>query len=598
MLHRILTCVLIFLMIFIPVVSGCTTFVVTREASEDGSVFVGHTNDGFGSGLVYNRIREDMVSFRHVPAKDHPEGALRQVVYDPNSGGEFLGEASSSGTETVIIGDIPEVNHTFAYITGSYGIINEHQLMTGECTDYAKIHPGAEKGKRIFYSSELSNIALERCRTAREAVLLIGHLIETYGYYGTGETLIFADPSDAWVIEMCGGTPDGTGGYWAAQQIEPGEIFVAANEFRIRELSSDNPRQLFPEDLGQDAEAMGWWNPSDGPLDWAAVFGIGEYSHPYYSQGRVWRIFDRMAPSLSLSPYVEGPFSKAYPFSVRPDEPVNITRALSIFRDHYEGTVYDLTAPPAGGPFGDPYRVWGEFDLHDAPYEGELKPGSWPRPISTDPCGYSYVCQGRDSLPDIIGGVCWLGLSSPSETCYVPFYAGIYHLPRPYLHGSHWEFDLNAAFWPYELLQNWARLMYSNIAPEIRAEQERIEGAAIARQPEIEAKAHELYVSGEDEARMFLTEYTNETAMNALNDWIALMGRMIVTYRNGNFNDVQNRSITNIGYPAWWYESSGYQYGPRVYDMKSLKEIPGVRYTGEVANITGDPVRYIRDYQT
>ncbi|HPP77423.1 C69 family dipeptidase, partial [Methanospirillum sp.] len=101
--------------------------------------------------------------------------------------------------------------------------------------------------------------------------------------------------------------------------------------------------------------------PEDGDLYWAYVFGVGEYSHPYYSQSRVWRIFDRLAPSLGLSPYVEGPFSKAYPFSIKPDSPVNITNALSIFRDHYEGTVYDLTAPPAGGPFGDPYRVWGRL---------------------------------------------------------------------------------------------------------------------------------------------------------------------------------------------------------------------------------------------
>ena len=137
-------------MIAIPASFGCTTFVVTDEASEDGSVFVGHTNDGFGTGLVANRIREDMVVFRHVPAKDHMEGAKRQVIYDPNSGGEFLGEASSSETESVVIGEIPEINHTYAYITGSYGIINEHQLMSGECTDYAKIHPSAEKDNRIF----------------------------------------------------------------------------------------------------------------------------------------------------------------------------------------------------------------------------------------------------------------------------------------------------------------------------------------------------------------------------------------------------------------------------------------------------------------
>jgi dipeptidase len=343
---------------------------------------------------------------------------------------------------------------------------------------------------------------------------------------------------------------------------------------------------------------MGWWNPEDGDPDWAQVFGIGEYSHPYYSQSRVWRIFDRLAPSSGLSPYVQGPFSTAYPFSIEPDTPVNITTALSIFRDHYEGTVYDLTAAPAGGPFGDPYRVWGQYDLHDAPYEGQLKPGSWPRPISTDPCGYSYVCQGRTNLPGPIGGVCWLGLSSPAETCYVPFYAGVYHLPIPYLHGSHWEFDLNTAFWPYELLQNYARLMYSTMTPDIQAEQKRIEGAAIANQTEIEAKALELYQTSEPSAREFLTAYTNETAMNALSDWKALMGRMIVTYRNGNFNDVQNRSITNIGYPDWWYEYARYQYGPRIYDVQGLHETPGVRYVGEEVNTTGDPLSYIRSHQT
>ncbi|HOL41615.1 MAG TPA: hypothetical protein PLY78_07265 [Methanospirillum sp.] len=147
--------ILLILMVCIPSGFGCTTFVVTDEASEDGSTFVGHTNDGFGTGLIGHEIREDMVAFRYIPAKDHPEGSMRPIIYDPNSGGEFLGEAAASATETIIIGEIPEVNHTYAYLTGSYGIINEHQLMSGECTDFAKIHPAAEEGKRIFYSSEL-----------------------------------------------------------------------------------------------------------------------------------------------------------------------------------------------------------------------------------------------------------------------------------------------------------------------------------------------------------------------------------------------------------------------------------------------------------
>jgi dipeptidase len=226
---------------------------------------------------------------------------------------------------------------------------------------------------------------MERCKTSRQAVELIGALIEKYGYYGTGETLIFGDPNEVWVIEMCGGTPSGTGGYWAAQKVPEGEVFVAANQFRIRELNPGNPDQIYSKNLSRDAAAMGWWSPSDGPLDWTEVFGAGEYSHPYYSLGRVWRIQSLIAPSLNLSPYVEGPFTKKYHFSIAPDKPIDMTNAFDLYRDHYEGTAFDLTAPPAGGPFGNPYRYWGPFDDHGRLYPGEVKPGAWARPLSTNP---------------------------------------------------------------------------------------------------------------------------------------------------------------------------------------------------------------------
>jgi dipeptidase len=581
---------------------GCTTFGVTKNASENNeSVFVGHTNDGFGPGDVGGRIMEDMVTFKYVPAKNHSLGAKRPIPYDPNSGGEFRDNSSAPSDNQTILGYIDQVFHTYGYLTGSYGIINEHQLMSGECTDFAKIHPDAEKGKRIFYSSELSNIAMERCKTAREAVNLTGQLIDEYGYYGTGETLIYGDPSEVWVIEMCGGTPSDKGGYWVAQKVPDGKVFVAANEFRIREIDPDNKDQLHSQNLFRDAEAMGWWNNStDGPLDWAQVFGAGEYSHPYYSLGRVWRVFDGIAPSLNLSPIVEGPFTKKYPFSVTPDKPINITEAFALFRDHYEGLKgLDLTAQPAGGPFGNPYRNWGPYDKHDRLYPEELKPGAWARPLSTDPCGYSYVAQARDSLPDAIGGVCWLGLSSPSETCYAPFYAGILGIPAAYQKGSHWEFDMNVAFWPFEMVQNWARLMYSEMIPSIKAEQARLEGVAVSNQSTIEKKALELHKKNVTEARLFLTDYTNNTSMDNLKSWKKLLETLIVTYRNGQYNDNRSKTISNVGYPDWWLEDSGYQYGPRVYDLKSLQNISNVLYVSKTVNVTsGDMIEYIRENQT
>jgi dipeptidase len=410
---------------------------------------------------------------------------------------------------------------------------------------------------------------------------------------------------------MCGGTPSGTGGYWVAERVPEGQVFVAANEFRIREIdagsangantinSSNNSSLMFSANLFDDAEAMGWWSRSKGKLDWTATFSAGEYSHPYYSLGRVWRILDRIAPSLNLSPNVEGPFTTAYPVFVVPDRKINLTEAFDLYRDHYEGTEFDLTAPPAGGPFGDPYRKWGPFDEHDRLYPGELKPGAWPRPISTDPCGYSYVAQARDWLPDSIGGVCWLGLSSPSETCYAPFYSGMTGLPAPYLNGSHWDLDFSTAFWPFEMVQNWARLMYGEMIPVIKAEQTKIESGELSRQADIERQALDLHKKDELSARQFLTEYTNATAMENLESWMALFERLVVTYRNGQYNDIQNKTITNIGYPDWWLENAGYQYGPRVYDVQALREIPGVIYAKETVNITtSDPIAYIRENQT
>jgi dipeptidase len=577
---------------------GCTTFAVTKSASAEGSVFVGHTNDGFSPGDIGGSIKEDMVSFRYIPAQNHTPGSLRPIIYDPNSGAKLVNSSIVSQENDTIIGYINQVEHTYGYLTGVYGIINECQLMSGECTDYSKVFPDAKEGKRIFYSSELSNIAMERCKTAKEAVNLTGRLIDDFGYYGSGETLIFADPREVWVIEMCGGTPSGRGGYWAAQRVSDGEVFVAANEFRIREIDPENEDQLFSQNLFSDAEKMGWYCPADGPMDWTEVFGAGEFLNPYYSLARVWRIMDRIAPSRNLSPYVEGPFTREYPFSVAPDEKIDIREAFDLFRDHYEGSVFDLTKPPGGGAFADPYRNWGPLEDDDHPAPEKVKPGAWSRPISTDQCGYSYVAQARDWLPNAIGGICWLGLSSPSETCYAPFYAGITKLPVPYQNGSHWDLDMDTAFWPFEIVQNWARLMYSEMIPSIRAEQMRLEEAALSRQVDIERRALQLFKKDENLARSFLTEYTNSTSIENLESWKRLFELLVVTYRNCQYNNIKNKTITNIGYPDWWLENAGYQYGPRVYDLKSLQKIADVRYTGQTVNVTSaDKIEYIRQYQ-
>lgn len=576
--------VLLFISLIAAPVSACTIFAVTPGASTDGSMYAGHTNDGVG----FDWRNYDDISIVHFPAADHAPGEKRPVLFDPNSGSDAAGH-STDGTSVTVLGYIDQVPHTYAYYTASYGMMNEHQLLSAECTDYAKLELGAEEGKRIFYSSGLSNVALERCTTAREAIELVGDLIETYGYYGTGETLIFADTEEAWVIEMCS-SPEGTGGLWVAEKIPDGEVFVAGNEFRIREVTPDNPDMLYATDLFAITEKYEMYNPNDGPFDWLEVTSYGEYAHPYYSLMRVWSIQNRLAPSLNLSPYVENSYTTTYPFTIKPDAPVNLTNAFSLFRDHYEGTEFDLREGIAAGPYGNPYRSLGPADAHTNFQNDtyiEVRAGANPRPVSAVFCAYSYVAQARADLPDPIGGVLWFGPAVAYETVYAPMYAGADNVSVSYTTGDRKVYNSDAAYWTFDLLTNWAMLRYDTMIEEIQQKQQELETNSIAGVKETDAAALEHLQAGDEaEARRILTTFTVERGDTIIDEWKSLTGTLIVTYANGLITDPVTESVKESGYPAWWYEEADYQYGPRVYELDTLRETPGLNYTGQSVWVT------------
>jgi len=299
---------------------ACTTMSVGKDATVDGSVIVAHADDDVADERVI-----------YVPAAAYNESDTRQVYYDDASLGHtlsdgktkynyselyrYIGESRGPGYNTdadkshfsTPLGsipqypkddpdyplDLPKELKTYAYFDSNYGIMNEHQLMIGECTCGAKIHPEPKPGKRIFYAAELSRVALERCTNARDAINLIGYLIEKYGYYGTGETLLIGDPNEAWVIEMCGYDMDGTDGIWVAQRVPDDGFFVAANEFRIRDVEEgkdkDSENMKYSSNLFEVCKANGWLDKSAKEMDWLPTVSWGEYGHPYYSLRRVWR---------------------------------------------------------------------------------------------------------------------------------------------------------------------------------------------------------------------------------------------------------------------------------------------------------------------
>jgi dipeptidase len=550
---------------------ACTTLIVTKGASADGSMIVAHSDD--------NDLSDQRIIY--VPAQDHEPGSLRPVYCTAVAVGEFpqynsfiyprivSSRAPAYNTKeylpSIPIGMIPQVPHTYAYFDGSYGIMNEHQLMFGECTDGAKIQIGPEPGRRIFYSSELSRVALERCKTAREAVELIGFLIEEYGYYGTGETLPVADPNEAWIIEMAP-SPEGTGGLWVAKRVPDGEVFVAANQFRIREIDPEDPDILFGKTLHEVAEKYGWWKPEDGLLDWLRTVSLGEYNHPYYSLRRVWRLFSLIAPGMDLSPWVEDGFTREYPFSIKPDKKLTVRDVMNLYRDHYEGTEFDLTKGIAAGPFGYPDRFYGPYDGQgDVGDPSRELGGAWERPISVTYCGYTYVCQGRDWLPDQLGGLMWIGLDKPADTCFIPFYAGVNALPYSLQVCDTSKFSRDSAWWAFNFVSKWAGLKYSYMHEDIKLMQEKYETLSLSRLQEVESYVAGIISTRPEKAVKYLTEFCAGNFDEIVKAWWAFSEYLIVRYNDGFINE-KGKMAQPVGYPQDWLDRTDWSEGPTSYE--------------------------------
>jgi len=556
---------------------ACTTFIITPGATESGAMYVGHSDDGHLNDprLIY------------VPAADHAPGSMRPVYFDSTSIGElpeygsfvyrrYTGSDRGPGyinnkvPQSKPVGFIPQITHTFAYYDGNYGIMNEHQLMFGECTNGTKMGNVKPSPKHLFYSAELARVALERTKTAREAVKLIGHLIDTYGFHGTGETLPVADPNEGWLIEMIPGD-DTFGGLWVAQRVTDGEMVVSANELRIREIDPDNPDQMFSPNLHKVAREKGWWKPEDGQLDWLRAVSLGEYNHPYYSLRRVWRVMDKLAPSLKLSPWVEDGFTRQYPLTIKPDHKVTRHEVLHLLRDHYEGTEFDMTQGVAAGPFGVPYRYLGPYesagDVADPKAHHE---GAWERPLSVYYCTYSFVNEGRSWLPDPIGGILWFGLSKPSETLYTPLYAGATKVAEPYSTADPRYYTRDSAFWAFNFVENWAALNYESVHADIVNLRDPLEKEHFAAIAKADKEALSLYKQNPSAAITYLTEFSVNTAQNVFETWQNFADRLIVKYADGGMNypgELNHR----VGYPQKWLQTTSWVKGPTTYKKPKTK---------------------------
>jgi dipeptidase len=516
---RLLTLSLAALLAAAPA-SPCTNILVSRGASTDGSTMVTYAAD---SHTLYGELYL-------TPAGRHAPGALRDIVeWDT---GKFLGR-------------IPQAPVTYQTL----GNMNEHQVAIAETT-WGGRKELAEPSGIIDYGS-LIWTALERSKTAREAILTMGTLLDEHGYASTGETLSISDPNEVWLMEVIGKGKGRKGAVWVARRVPDGALSAHANHARIRTFPLADPATtLYAKDVIAFAREMGWFAGRDEEFSFADTYAPTDFGALRFCEARVWSVFRRAAPSRKLPvSMIQGDVTaERLPLWIEPDRKLSVADVMALMRDHYEGTELDMTKDVGAGPFALPYR-W-------RPMTWEVDGGKYvhERAISTQQTGYSLVSQSRAWLPGPIGGVLWFGVDDTYSTVYMPMYAGMKRVPRSLAVGTgdFSRFSWDSAFWVFNFVSNWAYQRYSDMIVDVRKVQGELEAKFLADQPEIERAALDLHARAPGLARDYLTDYSVRAADETVARWRQLGETLVWKYLDGNVRDSQG-NVTHPKYPDSWY---------------------------------------------
>ena len=523
--------------------NACTNFLVGKKASADGSVFISYSADSYGmSGFL-----------AHFPAAVHSEGAMRDV-YDWDTG--------------VFLGQIPEARVTYNVM----GNINEHQVAIAETTFGGR--PELVDTTGIIDYGSLMYIALQRSRTAREAIDVMTSLVQEYGYYSSGESFSIADPDEVWVLELIGKGGKERGAVWVAVRIPDDCISAHANQARIRKFDmKDKENVRYSKDVVKFARKMGYYNGTDADFDFAAAYCPADFGGLRYCDARAWSFFNMFADA-DMSKYLAWASGDAsaepMPLYFKPKAPLSLQDVQRGMRDHYEGTPFDITEDLGAGPYKMPYRM--------SPLSCEVDGKEYfnERPISTFQTAFTFVAQLRSYMPDAVGGVMWFGTDDANMVVYTPVYCSATAVPDCYAqrYADPVEFSWKSSFWVFNWVSNMIYPKYSMVIDDMRAVQGELENRIYEQSRNVEAEALLAMKDSPKYAVGMLTDFTCNSAEMALAEWKKFGEKVIVKYNDFVVKKEENgrikRSNTGLvdeivrpGYPKEFWKKVAEETGGR-----------------------------------
>ena len=481
---------------------ACSNFIVGKKASVDGSVMCSYSADDYG--MFQNLC--------HYPAAKHAKGEMRKIFdWDSNK----------------YYGEIPEAAETYSVI----GNINEWQVTIAETT-YGGREEMVDSTGIMDYGS-LIYVALQRSKTAREAIKVMTTLANTYGYNSGGETFTICDPNEAWIMEMMGKGAGSKGAVWVALRIPDDAVCAHANQSRIGKFNmKDKKNVMYAKDVVSFARSKGWFQGKDADFSWKMAYAKPDFSGRRFCDARAWAMLNHF---YDMSPYLDwargkNPDAQDMPLWVVPNKKVSVKDVENVMRDHYEGTPLSVAdgSDIGGGIWEMPYRPTPlMYKVDGKQYFNE-------RPVSTQQSGFVFVSQMRSWLPREIGGVFWFANDDANMAAFTPVYCSMTERPECYntpgadaLH-----FSKKNAYWVCNMTSNMVYPRYSLMFPTLKEVRDSLDNSYFAAQAGVEKKAQELYAQNPQAAVKYLNDYSVEKAQQMLARWNQLFEFMVVKYND------------------------------------------------------------------
>ena len=494
---------------------ACTSFLVGKKASADGSVMITYAAD---SHNLYGELY-------HWPAAKWPKGSMLEIrEWDSNKP----------------LGKIPQVEETYNVV----GNMNEHQVAITESTFGGR--PELEDSTGIMDYGSLIYVALQRAKSAREAIHIMTSLVKEHGYYSSGESFSIADKNEAWIMEMIGKGVGNKGAVWVAIRIPDDCISAHANQSRIQQIPFDDKENcMYSPDVVSFAREKGSFNGKDKDFSFTKAYCPYDFSALRGCEARVWAFMRKYDKSLdAYLPFLKGESDKPMPLYVKADRKLTLQDVKNGMRDHYEGTEFCMTNDAGMGPYKVPYR-WRPmtFKVDGQEYVNE-------RAIATQQTGFVLCAQLRNWLPDAIGGVLWFGVDDAATAVFTPMYGSIKETPECFRvgNGDMMTFSWTSAFWIHNWVANMAYSKYSFMIEDIKPVQKELELGFEAMQPSIDKAAADMYAKNPEEAVKFLTWYSTTEANRSTARWKQLGEYLVVKYIDGNVKKEVNGKFMQNGY--------------------------------------------------